>query len=459
MTNSETIAAIATAMGEAGIAVIRVSGKDAVRVVDRVFRGGMSLSNVLSHTVWYGHIYSLKDNSLVDEVLVTVMKSPRTFTGEDTVEISTHGGLHSVQDVLVEILRAGARLAEPGEFTKRAFLSGRIDLTQAEGIMELIQSQTKAAKKAALRQVEGSMAREIRSLRDQLIRLLALIEVNFDYPEHDEEEATAEVVGQMITQVSLRLRNILDEANNGRIMRQGIKVVIIGKPNAGKSSLLNQLTRIDRAIVTDIPGTTRDVLEERIQIQGLPLTIVDTAGIRRTDDVVEKIGVERSRKALKDADLLLLLIDQSQPLSDIDQELLQEAIGYPFILLLTKSDLPSGFDQSKLIDEIGSDSILTYSIYDPTALKTLESLMIGTVLSGQRNVEDVAFLANTRQIHLLETALFAIDQVLISLQEGQTLDLLAVDLHSAWVALGEIIGETPRDDLLDQIFSQFCLGK
>ena len=455
----DTIAAVATAVGESSIAVVRVSGNQAIEIVDRIFKGKTLLSRVPTHTVWFGRITSLTRDETIDEVLVTVMRAPRTYTTEDVVEISTHGGYQAVQDVLSEVLRAGARLAQPGEFTKRAFLGGRIDLTQAEGIMELIHSQTETAKLASLRQVEGSLTKVIRSMRDRLLPLLAHIEVTIDYPEHDEEVVTSQHVMAVVKKIDSELVRLLAEADRGRILKEGIRVAIVGRPNAGKSSLLNQFMRQDRAIVTEIPGTTRDVLEERIQIQGIPLVIMDTAGIWETRDVVELIGVERSRRALREADLLLIVIDQSRDLSDIDKELLEEAAKVPAIVVLSKSDLNGRIAKEDLTSFLRADHIVFFSIHEPLTLRRLEDLIVKTVYAGDVASKDATFIANSRHIILLESALHSIQDVEMSLQSRQTLDLVAVDLHAAWLTLGELIGETPREDLLDQIFSQFCLGK
>ena len=455
----DTIAAIATAVGEASIAVIRVSGNQAIDIVDHIFKGKKPLKEVASHTVWFGRIYSVDGKRVIDEVLVTVMRSPKTYTTEDVVEISTHGGFQAVQEVLGEVLRAGARIAEPGEFTKRAFLGGRIDLTQAEGVMELIRSQTEAAKTASLRQLEGSLTTLIRNIRHQMIQLMAHIEVTIDYPEHDEEAATLHHVDEGVSMIEAELMRIISEAQQGRILRDGIRAAIVGRPNVGKSSLLNQLARFERAIVTDIPGTTRDVLEERIQIGGIPLKIMDTAGIRETHDVVEQIGVQRSKKALRDADLVLIMIDQSRELSGIDVELMQEAKHLPVIVILSKSDLACKITESDMESYINLDRVMRFSVYDRSSIKNLEELMIKVIFHGETRPIDATFVANSRHITLLESALKNIKDVLDAIHSGQTLDLVAVDLHSAWMTLGEIIGETPREDLLDQIFSQFCLGK
>ncbi|PWI56812.1 tRNA uridine-5-carboxymethylaminomethyl(34) synthesis GTPase MnmE [Sulfoacidibacillus thermotolerans] len=459
MDSQDTIAAIATALGEASIAVIRVSGDHALDIVDRVFSGKQSLQHVDSHTVHYGHIVSFHDHTPLDEVLVTVMRSPRSYTTEDVVEISTHGGTQTVQAVLLELLRAGARLASPGEFTKRAFLGGRIDLSQAEGVMELIGAHTAAARQAALKQVEGSLSFRVKELRERLLQLMAHVEVTIDYPEHDEEEATTERVFEGCTSVLEDVSQMLETADQGRILRDGIQTAIIGRPNVGKSSLLNLLVRKERAIVTDIPGTTRDVLEEFIQVEGVPFHILDTAGIRETSDVVEKIGVDRSRKAMAEADLLLLVIDSSRKLSEEDERLLELSQKQSTIVILSKSDL----DRVVSVEDVkqrAPDSIcVPFSVKDPRLLQDLEHAMVDKISRGQMKPRDATFIANARHVRLLEQTKELLEQVLHSANEGQTLDLVAVDLYQAWVTLGEIIGETPREDLLDQIFTQFCLGK
>ncbi len=459
MGDSDTIAAIATAIGEASIAVIRVSGSRSLSIVDRIFRGSVPLQTAPSHTVWHGWIVHMDSGAHIDEVLATVMRAPRTYTTEDVVEIGCHGGTQSVQAILLELLRAGARLAEPGEFTKRAFLGGRVDLAQAEGVMELIGAQTMAGKDAALRQVEGSLTRFIRALRQNIIELMAHIEVTIDYPEHDVEDATALVVKEGVTQLRRELRDLLATAVSGRVLKTGIRTVIVGRPNVGKSSLLNQLARAERAIVTDIPGTTRDVVEEGVQISGIPLRILDTAGIRETTDVVERLGVMRSRQAIKDADLLLIVIDASRALEKEDRELLALASSLPAVVVLNKMDLPALITVEAISKYVVCEHIVPYSVFRPEMLQNLEQAVLRVVFGGELRVRDATFLANARHLSLLEEAGACLDQVLESVEMGVTLDLAAVDLHQAWVTLGEIIGETPREDLLDQIFSQFCLGK
>lgn len=455
---SETIAAVATAAGEASIAVIRVSGADAVRCVDRVFRGGRALCSMKSHTVSYGHIVTLSEAAVLDEVLVTVMRGPRTYTTEDVVEISTHGGMNTVQSVLGEVLRTGVRLATPGEFTKRAFLGGRIDLAQAEGIMELIQAQTESARVAALSQVEGGLTLRVRTMRQDLLELMAHLEVTMDYPEHDEEEATTLLVSSRVGQLVEDLRALIRYARDGRILREGLRTVIVGRPNVGKSSLLNQLARADRAIVTDVPGTTRDVLEETLQIAGVALRLADTAGLRETQDPVERIGVARSRQAMGAAELLLIVIDGSRALEDEDLDLLTSTQDVRRVVLVNKSDLPGAVDIDDVQRLAGESPVILYSAVNDTGLPDLEAAVVRLAFS-EGHPRDLTFLANARHLSLFEEARDVLERVVGAAASRVTIDLLAADVREAWVLLGEVIGETPRDDLLDQIFRQFCLGK
>ncbi|MCY0902385.1 MAG: tRNA uridine-5-carboxymethylaminomethyl(34) synthesis GTPase MnmE [Firmicutes bacterium] len=455
---SETIAAIATAAGEASIAVIRVSGSEAVSQVDRIFRGGRSLGRMKSHTVSYGHIVTLSEAAVLDEVLVTVMRGPRTYTTEDVVEISTHGGMNTVQSVLAEVLRTGVRLAEPGEFTKRAFLGGRIDLAQAEGIMELIQAQTDSARVAALSQVEGGLTQRVRGMRQALLELMAHLEVTMDYPEHDEEDATTRLVAARIRELLEDLRALIRYARDGRILREGLRTVIVGRPNVGKSSLLNQLARADRAIVTDVPGTTRDVLEETLQIAGVRLRLADTAGLRETEDPVEQLGVARSRRAMGAAELLLVVIDGSRALEEDDVRLLANTRDVRRIILVNKADLPHVVDLDEVVRLAGESPVIRYCAVNETGLLDLESAVVDLSFS-QGHPRDMTFLANARHLALFERAGDVLERVVVAAESRVTIDLLAADVREAWVLLGEVVGETPREDLLDQIFRQFCLGK
>ncbi len=455
----DTIAAVATAVGEASLAVIRVSGRRAVDVVDRIFRGRRFLRTVSSHRVLYGRIVKLEDEEILDEVLVSVMHGPKTYTTEDVVEIGTHGGIRVTEAVLTEVLRAGARLAEPGEFTKRAFLGGRIDLAQAEGIMELIRAQSSLARKAALRQVEGSLTTVIAQIRQELLELMAHLEVAFDYPEHDEEDVTAQMIVRRGSKLLESVDGLLAMAKGGRILREGVATAIVGKPNVGKSSLLNQLACAERAIVTDIAGTTRDVVEETVQVGGVALRLMDTAGIRETDDVVEQIGVARSRSAMEASGLILVVIDGSRPLDETDRDLVRYSAGRPAMIIMNKSDLPQVVRKEELRDLSAGAPVLAHSALRAEDAAALERAIHDLILSRGGMSDDPTFIANARQSKLLEDARIALVMAVEAAEAGVTLDLVAVDIQETWLVLGEIIGETPREDLLDQIFRQFCLGK
>lgn len=455
----DAIAAVATAYGPASIAVIRVSGRNAAEIVDRVFRGAQPLSRVASHTVWHGTIVDPATEEALDEVLATVMRAPRTYTTQDVVEVGTHGGLATVNAVLSAILRAGARLADPGEFTKRAFLGGRLDLSQAEGVMELISAQSDAGRRAALQQVRGSLAREVRKIRGRLLDAMAGIEVSMDYPEHDAETATAVQTGDVANEAAAAVSRLLETAASGRILRDGLRTVIVGRPNAGKSSLLNELTRSDRAIVTDVPGTTRDVLEERVQIGGVPFLLLDTAGIRETDDAVEKIGVSRSLEALSGAEIVLLVMDGSRPLEEEDRVLLERAATRPSVALLSKMDLGLVVSPRDLAPFFPAARIIAYSVFEPDIVRKIEAALKELAFSGDVRGADATFVANARHIRLLESAREALRQAEMAARSGRTLDLVAVHVQEAWRILGELIGESPGEDLLDHIFQNFCLGK
>ncbi|UOF91751.1 tRNA uridine-5-carboxymethylaminomethyl(34) synthesis GTPase MnmE [Fodinisporobacter ferrooxydans] len=459
MNDWDTIAAIATALGESSVGIVRISGPEAIRIVDKVFTGKKRLETVASHTVHYGHIRKFSTGDIIDEGLVLVMRSPRSYTAEDVVEVQCHGGIVAIRRVLETILEAGARLAEPGEFTKRAFLNGRIDLSQAEAVIDVIRAKTDTAMQVALKQVEGSLSQEIRLLRQKLIELLAHIEVTIDYPEHDVEDVTVRRVIQDGEVAIERIQRILHGARHGRILREGLKTVIVGQPNVGKSSLLNRLSRTERAIVTDIPGTTRDILEESVNIRGIPLTILDTAGIRETEDVVEKIGVERSREAIQDADLTVVVLDGSKPLSATDEDLLQIASKRMSIVIVNKADLGSAVSLDQIGQYMPVERIVHTSIKTGIGLENFEDLVEELFLGGQIEQKDATYATNVRHIALLEQAKTQLSEAVQSAQMGMTLDLVAVDVKNAWSTLGEVIGKEVGEDLLDQIFSQFCLGK
>ena len=457
--SEDTIAAVATALGEGSIAVIRVSGPEAIARTAPLFRSKTDLRSAPSHTVHYGWIVDPSKDAVLDEVLVTVMRAPRSYTAEDVVEISAHGGIVAVKSVLDLLLRSGIRLAEPGEFTKRAFLNGRIDLAQAEAVIDLIRSKSEKAYQVARRQAEGALSRRIVPLRARLIELLAHVEVNIDYPEHDVAEVTAAVIQKTCGEALEEVKDLLRKADEGKILREGIVTAIVGRPNAGKSSLLNALAGENRAIVTDIPGTTRDIVEESVLIGGVPIRLLDTAGIRETDDAVERIGVERSRGALNEADLVLLVLNRSEPLSEEDRGLLQELAGRPLIVVLNKSDLPAAIREEEIEPYVAKERIVTVSAKEGTGLDRLEQAVAGLFFEGGVEAGDLTYVSNVRHIDLLNRAARSLEDAIASSREGIPIDLIQIDIAAAWEALGEIIGDAASESLLDQIFSQFCLGK
>jgi len=451
----DTIAAISTPLGEGAIAIVRLSGTDALKIVGKVFKG-KELSTMESHTINYGHI--VENDILIDEVMLSLMRAPRTFTREDIIEINTHGGIAVTQEILQVLLRNGARLAEPGEFTKRAFLNGRIDLAQAESVMDLIRAKTDKAANNAVKQLDGSLSDLINTIRQEILETLAQVEVNIDYPEYDDvEEVTSNMVLEKTKHFENLLENLLATASRGKILREGLKTAIIGRPNVGKSSLLNQLLREEKAIVTDIAGTTRDIIEEYANIAGVPLHLIDTAGIRETEDVVEKIGVERSKQTLQEADLVLLVLDASSPLTNEDKELIEMSNNSNRIIILNKTDLPQQID----IAGIPSDYIRVSALKNQN-LDQLET-QINTLFFSESGLvqeeKDATYLSNTRHIILVEQALQALKEVNQGLSLGQPVDLLQVDMTRCWQILGEITGDAAPDELITQLFSQFCLGK
>ena len=460
-TEFDTIAAISTAPGEGAIGIVRISGDDAIRIADEVYRlKDKRLKEQPSHTIHYGHIVDPKNDEVIDEVMVTVLRAPKTFTREDVVEINCHGGIVAINRILQLVLRMGARLAEPGEFTKRAFLNGRIDLSQAEAVMDLIRAKTDKSMQMAMRQLDGELSKLIQSLRQEILNTLAQVEVNIDYPEYDDvEEMTLQLLREKTQQVSQGIRALLNTASQGKILRDGLKTAIVGRPNVGKSSLLNVLLREEKAIVTDIAGTTRDTIEEYVNVRGVPLQLIDTAGIRETDDVVERIGVERSRKALNEADFVLLILNQSEELMDEDLRLLEQTKDFKRIILLNKTDLPKKIDMGK-VKEFATDSeIVTTSMLKKEGIDQLEEKIADYFFQGQMNERDATYLSNTRHIALLEKAEQALQEVANGVDMGMPVDLIQIDFTRAWDLLGEITGDTVQDELLTQLFSQFCLGK
>lgn len=456
---SDTIAAVSTALGEGGIAIIRVSGPQAIPQVAPLFKSRIPLTEADSHTVHYGHIVSLQDGEQLEEVLVTVMKGPRSFTTEDVVEISAHGGVISVRRVMDLLLQQDIRLAEPGEFTKRAFLGGRIDLSQAEAVIDLIRSKSDRAFSVALKQVSGSLSARIHELRHTLIETLAHIEVNIDYPEHDVESLTADFIKDKSQEVMQGIDKLLRTANEGKILREGITTAIVGRPNVGKSSLLNALARDNKAIVTDIPGTTRDVIEEYVTINNILLKLLDTAGIRETMDVVERIGVERSKAAFSDADLILLVLNANEELHEDELALMEQIHGRQALVIMNKMDLPSRLDTEKLRSFFAEASIVPMSVLEEEGLDRLEEAISALFFGGKLESGDLTYVSNVRHIALLKKAHKSLQDAYEAAEMLIPIDMIQIDVRLAWEQLGEIIGDTAADSLLDQIFSQFCLGK
>ena len=460
-TEFDTIAAISTAPGEGAIGIVRISGDLAISIASSIYQcGTKQLEEQKTHTIHYGHIVDPKSGEVYDEVMVSVLRAPKTFTREDIVEINCHGGIVAINRVLQLVLRMGARLAEPGEFTKRAFLNGRIDLSQAEAVMDLIRAKTDKSMQLAMRQLDGQLSHLIQNLRQEILNTLAQVEVNIDYPEYDDvEEMTLQLLREKTQQVLQGIRTLLNTASQGKILRDGLKTAIVGRPNVGKSSLLNVLLREEKAIVTDIAGTTRDTIEEYVNVRGVPLQLIDTAGIRETNDVVEKIGVERSRKALKEADFVLLLLNQSETLQEEDIRLLETTKGMKRIILFNKTDLPSKLSKEDIAPYAKEEEIVTTSMLNKEGIDQLEEKIAGYFFQGQMNERDATYLSNTRHIALLEKA----EQALVEVQNGiemeMPVDLIQIDFTRAWDLLGEITGDSVQDELLTQLFSQFCLGK
>ena len=460
-TEFDTIAAISTAPGEGAIGIVRISGDLAISIASLIYQcGTKQLEEQKTHTIHYGHIVDPKSGEVYDEVMVSVLRAPKTFTREDIVEINCHGGIVAINRVLQLVLRMGARLAEPGEFTKRAFLNGRIDLSQAEAVMDLIRAKTDKSMQLAMRQLDGQLSHLIQNLRQEILNTLAQVEVNIDYPEYDDvEEMTLQLLREKTQQVLQGIRALLNTASQGKILRDGLKTAIVGRPNVGKSSLLNVLLREEKAIVTDIAGTTRDTIEEYVNVRGVPLQLIDTAGIRETDDIVEKIGVERSRKALKEADLVLLLLNQSETLQEEDIRLLETTKGMKRIILFNKTDLPSKLSKEDIAPYAQVEEIVTTSMLNKEGIDQLEEKIAGYFFQGQMNERDATYLSNTRHIALLEKAEQALVEVQNGIEMGMPVDLIQIDFTRAWDLLGEITGDSVQDELLTQLFSQFCLGK
>ena len=462
MFQEETIAAIATAVGEAGIGIVRVSGSRALACTLPLFRTprGNILENPVPRHMYYGRIHHPDTEEPVDEVLLVYMKEPDTYTREDVVEIHCHGGSQSVRRLMALLLSRGIRSAEPGEFTKRAFLHGRLDLTQAEAVMDLIAAKTAKGHQAAMDQLEGYLSGKVRQLRQEMLSLLAEMEVSIDFAEEEDvEEATYEGLREKTQQLIRQLDRLIASAYTGKIVREGVKTVIVGKPNVGKSSLLNALLRESRAIVTDIPGTTRDAIEEQLNLRGIPMVLMDTAGIRETEDLVEQLGVERTRQLFQKADLVIMMLDASTPLSREDQEILAMIRDKKTLVLINKTDLPSRLEESSLPDWINRSQLLRLSLLEAEGLETLEEALMQLIFQGQYIENEKEMVTNIRHLQALETARTSLGDGCRALDDKLPLEFLQVDYQAAMDALGEIIGETLREDLVDYIFSHFCIGK
>ncbi|MFW6287252.1 MAG: tRNA uridine-5-carboxymethylaminomethyl(34) synthesis GTPase MnmE [bacterium] len=459
--HDDTIAAISTPIGSGGIGKIRISGPGALDVAADIFNGvkDKNLKEARTYTAHYGHVIDPDNNKVVDEVICIIYRGPRSFTGEDVVEFDCHGGTIPLQKVLEVILKNGARMAEAGEFSKRAFLNGRIDLAQAEGIMEVINSKTEKSLDVALTHLEGKLSSKITEIKDKVIKLFAHLEAAIDFPEDEIEGFKSSDLEDRLINIKKNIEKLVSTSNQGKIYREGLKTVIVGKPNVGKSSLLNTLLEEKRAIVTDIPGTTRDIIEEYINIDGVPLRIIDTAGIRQTEDLVEKIGVEKAQRSLEKADLILMMIDISQGVTEDDLEIYELVKKRPVIVLVNKTDLDSEFDESKLDQYFSQHTTLKISVKEETGIEDLKKAIIAEVLGEEMKASDELFITRTRHKNALDKALKAINRVLDSFKRNLPYDFYTIDMKDCLDALGEITGETVTEDIIDRIFKDFCLGK
>lgn len=461
---SSTIAAISTSMSEAGIGIVRMSGEESFEIADRIYRGkrNKKLSEQKSHTIHYGYIE--EDGETIDEVLVMLMRGPHTFTGEDTVEINCHGGVYVPRRVLEACLRGGARPAQPGEFTKRAFLNGKLDLSQAEAVIDVIQSRNDYALKSSVSQLKGSVKRKVEEIRSKILYHTAFIESALDDPEHISIDGYGQTLERDVEELLDEIQRLLDSADDGRIMKEGVQTVIVGKPNAGKSSVLNMLLGEERAIVTDIAGTTRDILQEHMNLHGISLNIVDTAGIRKTDDKVEKIGVDRALSQAREADLIIYVVDSSLPLDENDQKIFRFIAGKKSIILLNKSDLArrTGDEEIRqMCREQGMEEppVLSVSAKEEEGIEELEQAVKEMFYHGDISFNSEVYITNARQKHALESARQSLEKVLESIHMDMPEDFYSIDLMDAYESLGTITGETVGEDLVNEIFSKFCMGK
>ena len=450
---NDTICAISTSQGVGAIAIIRVSGSESINIVNSIFKG-KDLTKVKSHSINYGYIVD-KDKE-IDEVLVSVMKSPKTFTTEDTVEINTHGGIAPTNKVLELLLTSGCRLAEPGEFTKRAFLNGRIDLLEAEAVMDKINAQTEKQNQLANNQLNGKVSKLIDELRNDMIQIISNINVNIDFPEYDDVDIiTNDILVPKISNLKEKIKKIIEESKNGEIIKNGIVTAIIGEPNVGKSSLLNSLLNEEKAIVTDIAGTTRDIVEGQISINGIPLNIIDTAGIRKTDNIIETIGVEKSKDMIKKADLVLLVLNNNEVLTEEIKKLYSSIKEKNYIIIVNKIDLENKID----LNYFPSDKIIKMSIKNKQGVDKLKDKIIELFNLSKIETEDPTYLSNTRSIAILKNCLKSIEDIEKSIKNNIPIDMLEIDIKNIWEELGKINGTTYEEELLDEMFKRFCLGK
>ena len=456
----DTITSISTPMGEGAIGIVRLSGPEAVEIGDKLYKGKKKLKDVPSHTINYGHIIDPETDEVVEEVMISVLRAPKTFTREDIIEINCHGGILTINRILELTMTHGARMAEPGEYTKRAFLNGRIDLSQAEAVMDFIRSKTDRASKVAMNQIEGRLSDLIKQQRQSILEILAQVEVNIDYPEYDDvEDATTEFLLAQSKKIKNEIDQLLETGTQGKIMREGLSTVIVGKPNVGKSSMLNNLIQDNKAIVTEVAGTTRDVLEEYVNVRGVPLRLVDTAGIRDTEDIVEKIGVERSRKALSEADLILFVLNNNEPLTEEDRTLYEVIKNEDAIVIVNKTDLERQLDIEEVKTMIGDTPLIQTSMLKQEGIDELELQIRDLFFGGEVQNQDMTYVSNSRHISLLKQARQTIQDAIDAAEAGIPMDIVQIDLTRTWEILGEIIGESASDELINQLFSQFCLGK
>ena len=458
----ETIAAISTSLGEGAIGIVRMSGDEAFLIADKIVKlaNRKKIVDIKSHTISYGHAINPKTSETIEEVMLVKMKAPKTYTREDIVEINCHGGIVTIQKILELCLQNGARMAEPGEFTNRAFLNGRIDLSQAEAVIDFIKSKTEEASTIANSQMQGRLSNLIKNLRKKLLDIITVIEVNIDYPEYDDlEKETAKTVLEKSVSIKKELESLLETSKQGKIIKEGLNTAIIGRPNVGKSSLLNNLLQENKAIVTDVAGTTRDILEEYVNIKGVPLKLIDTAGIRETDDIVEKIGVERSKETIKKADLVLFLLNSNEKLTEKDIELFNMIKNKETIVILNKQDLEKKIEIDKVKKLIKNATLIETSMTTYKGIEELEKRIKDKFFGGNIRAKDVTYISNARQKILIEKALKSLNEAINSAKQGLEIDMVLIDYKNCFTFLGEIIGANANEELLNELFSRFCLGK